>query len=428
MPSLETALEEIQRYDYPEEDPKIDFDLSKTAGLNKNFLAHLINVCADHSPIAKKILEDTLAEGYTLSMESMRDCAGVTYSEEKHIILNSCCDEGTLLATLIHECRHAQQNAKLPACDEMGHFDIPSEVMVERAIEADANAISLAACHEIAIGSGDRSAMASFVENDPEIYYGYTRKMKDFKAGPTPEAIQGAFLGWYTNGGMVDLYEDSYLRSRMRNSMRDDDYEQFPYNKHLTSEQIVTAFCTDGKGGCYWENDKDILSDRELTSVHEESMSVMDKFFKKREEKTGIPADPDYKDLKVADKIEGPFSQLGKVFKKDYLKNFIRDFKDPVGLKRETTPTENRRLNHALHELCADKDNEKTLQALKKSDYTICFEPMNNHASAVDHRRKKLVLNSNADDQALQTSLIKETKNIQAFQAQTLLRTSGRSL
>ena len=428
MPSLQSALEEIQRYDYPEEEPKIAFDLGNTAGPNKNYLAHLINVCADHSPIAKQILESALKEGYKLSMESMRDCAGITCSEDKIIQLNSCCDEGTLLATLIHECRHAEQNSKLPACDEMGHFDIPSEIMAERSMEADANAISLAACHEIAISSGDKSAMHSFIENDPEIYYGYMNKVSSFKDGPTSEAIQGAFLGWYTNGMMVDIYEDSYLRSRMNNSMRDSDFEKFPYNKHLTSEQIVTAFCTDGKGNCYWENDKDILSDRELLAVHGESMSVMNKFFKKREEKTGIAPDPEYKDLKVCDECEGPFSQLSRIFKKDYLKNFVRDSKNPIGLKSDTTSIEERRLNHMVNELCVDKENEKTLQSLKKSGYTVCFEPMNRNASALDHRRKKLVLNLNADDQTLQTSLIKETKNIQAYQAQTLLKTAGRSM
>ncbi|MCQ2965967.1 MAG: hypothetical protein MJ250_04410 [Alphaproteobacteria bacterium] len=423
MPTLSDAIEDVKRLEYPETEPKIPFEI----GRYKNYMSHLINVCAENSPIAAQILTDAMNYGYRLSMEPLRNMAGVAHPEKKLIVLNTQCDEAMLISTLIHECRHAQQNARFAAGEKIGQCDIQSEIMIERAVEADANTASIAACHEIGLNSKNYAPFNSYIKSDPDIYYAYKRACPDMSKGPTDKAMQEAFLAWYKNDTVVTLYEECYLQNAMNYAMHKKDYQTDPYNQHLTSEQLVTAFCTNEKGECYWKDDKDILSDRNLTAIHSSSFSVIKKFFEKREKDTGIPPEESYLDLKICDKSERLFGELGHVFTKDYIKNFGRDRKDPVGLKKEATSSEKRRMNHLINELCSNKENEKILQTLKKADYTLCFEAMNKGASAVDHRHKQIILNRNADDKTLQTALIDNSKTVQVYQTNLMMQSKGQN-
>lgn len=425
MPSLSSAIEDNRRTEYPEAEPKIPFEMGTKR--YKNYLSHLINVCAENSPTAKQILNDAMEFGYKLTMEPLYNMAGVAYPEKKIIALNTQCDEAMLIATLIHECRHAQQNARFAAGEKIGQCDIQSEIMIERAVEADANTASIAACHEIGLNSKNYSPFNSFITSDPDIYYAYKRNCPDMSKGPNNKAMQEAFLAWYKNDTIVSLYEEGYLQNTMDFAMHKKDYQTDPYNQHLTSEEIVTAFCKNEKGECYWENDKDILADRNLTAIHSKSFSVIKKFFEKREKETGIPPEESYLDLKICDKGERLFGELNHVFTKDYMKNFSRDSKDPIGLNKEATSSEKRRMNHLINELCTNKENKQTLQTLKKADYTLCFEAMNRGASAIDHRRKQIILNRNADDQSLQTALINDSKTIQTYQTNLMMQSKGQS-
>ena len=417
MGLISEAMDEINGTiaSVPWEEPEIPFKLYADNEQHKARLSHVINTIAKGSPFGRKLLEEAASAGYSLSMEYMNDAAGCCNKEEKWIVLNPAMPDAALVSTLVHESRHAQQGRRADWTSKRGRHDFVSEVMLFRATEADAQAAATAACYEILHNAKDKEPYNSIYASDPLIVSAFVSEKTEEPGKVTPEMFQAAFNGWYRNSEMVESYEGAYFANNMRHAVRTGDFSETPYDKPLTSRQIVQAFCTDMNGKCYWENDPDVLADRDKLSICAETRKTAGKFFRVREEKTGIKADLSYLDMKVRDgepSFSESLSLLKRAFSGEYLKNAVRDLKAEVDLNKEGSFLEQQRMNHLINEISRDKNAKNDLEALKSAGYSLAMESLGKSISARDDRKKIIILARRASDQELQGALKKQARAV----------------
>ena len=371
--------------------------------------SYVINTIARGTKIGKTILEKAAENGYSIHMANMTGAAGTCDSRKKMIVLNPNFSEDVLISSLVHEARHAEQDKNATWTGARGSFEMETDLMLSRAKEADAQAIAAAACFEIQANTGDSEPLDAMRVTDPHIVEPMLEVVPRDSSAVTDKMIQAAFKGWYDGDETVETYEKCYQVAQMEYAMSKDDYSKTPFDKALTSEQIVTALCKTPDGRCYFENDKDILSDRDKCSVCKATAKVFDRFFERREEKTGTPADKTYDSLKIRNAsrgIKNSFNDLKRAFSSDYRKEFSRDKTEEIGLKKEGSSLDIRRINHLINELSKDPEKRKTLTELKNAGYAIGFENGMRTRSVRDNYKKIVLLNPAMKDEELKSALL----------------------
>ena len=298
---------------YPNEAPLIDIQIQGRKGKRRyndeKRLTSFINTIARHSPFGRAVLEDAAKDGYTLIFENQKDSCGFCDKESRIIALNPALSDELLTATLAHESRHAQQLAR-GAEDAFGVFNLRSELMYTRAMEADAETAAAATCHEIRINSGNAGPWKEFSEDSVEIAADFVRAAPSADSPVTDKMLQGAFNGWYRDIPMMTAYEDGYVVDTMKFAMRNTKDEMPPYDKTAESGEIVNMFCSNAAGKCYWAENPDVLNDKDKLSIDPATYHAAKLFFKVREMKTGVKPDPTLETLKVRFDLENSDQQL----------------------------------------------------------------------------------------------------------------------
>lgn len=298
---------------YPNEAPLIDIQIQGRKGKRRyndeKRLTSFINTIARHSPFGRAVLEDAAKDGYTLIFENQKDSCGFCDKESRIIALNPALSDELLTVTLAHESRHAQQFAR-GAEDAFGVFNLRSELMYTRAMEADAETAAAATCHEIRINSGNAGPWKEFSEDSVEIAADFVRAAPSADSPVTDKMLQGAFNGWYRDIPMMTAYEDGYVVDTMKFAMRNTKDEMPPYDKTAESGEIVNMFCSNAAGKCYWAENPDVLNDKDKLSIDPATYHAAKLFFKVREMKTGVKPDPTLETLKVRFDLENSDQQL----------------------------------------------------------------------------------------------------------------------
>ncbi|MCQ2913637.1 MAG: hypothetical protein MJ247_00375 [Alphaproteobacteria bacterium] len=293
----------LVRGSYKDEPCDIDFKM-KGNDQEKRRLTHLVNTIARSSKIGKDILEDAAKGGYELSFEYQMGSYGYCGHDNKDkkpvIVLNPATKDDDLITTLVHESRHAQQNNRGLGYD-FGQLNVKSEVMLFRAMEADAQTCALMAALDIRETTGNEAPFKAFDEKCPNITAKLPKPIKDkeapFKA--TKVLMQQAFDGWYDDSGIVYSYEMSYITSPMRRFRTNDKFENCPYDKNLTSKEIVEKMCLTPDGQCYFSNKPNVLEDKKKLTVNSCTLDFVDDFFRARENIKKVAPDKSYKSLPV---------------------------------------------------------------------------------------------------------------------------------
>lgn len=417
MGMLEDALDEVRREEIKWEDPLIDFKEITGSYFERAHLSNIINTIARGTEIGKKTLENAARNGYSLKMASLRNVGGFCNSQKKTIVLNSDFSESFLVSTLIHEARHAEQAMNETWTGDRGSFVVESDLMLSRAKEADAQAIAAAACFEIRSNTGNSMPFDAMYNKDSCIIEAMEKAAESENSPVTEKMLQAAFKGWYDDLEKVEAYEKGYQCEQMQYATAKGDYSTTPYNKELSSSQIVTALCKTTDGKCYFEDDKDVLSGRDRCSVCQKTADEFERFFKQREKVTGLPVDKTYESLKVRSTFRGfrnTFNDLKRAFSSEYRKTSYRDKNDEIGLKKEGSSSDIRRINHLVNDLCEDNENRKKLMSLKTAGYAIGFENAMRVGSVRDDYKKVVLLNPALKDDKLKDALLLQSEKIAA--------------
>lgn len=291
---------------YKEEKPEVDIKLKGSKNEKKRLTA-LINAIAQNSPTGRKLLEDAAQNGYALGFAVQRNSFGSCCRDKKRILLNPTFDDNTLIATLTHETRHAQQHQR--GVPEFYTTDFATEVRLRRATEADAQAAAAQVALEIRAATKDESVWRAFAQTAPIIAAAVMKpsieKPLGMVADDQSSTMQDAFKGWFDQSAMMTVYESRYLRDPMRSVgflpvwERLSVFKEMPFSKHLTSQQIVETVCATNKGECYFKHDPHILNEPQMCAVTPETKAVANHFFEMRRDITGKAKDPSVSPLPI---------------------------------------------------------------------------------------------------------------------------------
>lgn len=281
-------------------------------------LVKFINTIAENSPFGRAVLEDAAKGGYTLIMENQKGTCGYCDKETRILSLNPRLTDELLIATLAHEGRHAQQFVN-GGDDRFGVFNLKSELMYQRAMEADAESAAAATCHEIKINSGNAGPWNDFADDSVEIAQAFAKAARKPDAKVSDKMLQAAFNAWYTDIDMVEGYEEGYITDVMNEAMRGPKNRMPRYSKQANSADTVRLFCRNADGKCYWADNPDVLENEDKLSICAKTYKVAKKFFAVREMKTGRVPDPTLETLKVRD---GKPAERGKGKNKSKINRF----------------------------------------------------------------------------------------------------------
>lgn len=161
-------------------------------------------------PTGQKALAEMAEQKTVVSLDSISGW-GAFMPKSNRIVLSKTAPNNKLFSTLVHEARHMYQHQNGCSKYERNDLDIQSQIMLDRAKEADAQTAALTACFEWA-GIGDQKPFQAFCDAAPEIYnfYFFNKKKQKLTDG-TDKAKTVIFKGWYEQNNIRRSYENSYM-------------------------------------------------------------------------------------------------------------------------------------------------------------------------------------------------------------------------
>ena len=181
------------------------------------------------SPLGKKIVESAVNRGICIGIESdMGNCLGVYTPSVKYVALDEKAPDAKLLSTIVHECRHSEQN---PMRDHS--YSVYSNVAEVRALEADAMAHECAAVYQMRKAEPD--TYAAFCNRHGGMMKAYEASFEKDK--DADKAKSEAFKAWYDHASYVENYDRSVV-----DFMEMGKLYSGAYKKEITPKQLSGEF------------------------------------------------------------------------------------------------------------------------------------------------------------------------------------------
>lgn len=151
------------------------------------------------SPLGKKMVESAIERGVCIGIDGDKGMALGSYTPSmKYVSLSDKATDAQLLSTIVHECRHSEQN---PVHDHS--YSVYSNIAEVRAVEADAMAHECAAVYQM------RKA-------EPETYDVFCKRhggmMRAYEQSFVADKDENkakaeAFKAWYDHAEYVENYD-----------------------------------------------------------------------------------------------------------------------------------------------------------------------------------------------------------------------------
>ena len=285
------------RGSYPDEKPEIDFQMEGSAQ-EKRRMTSLVNRIARSSPFGRSVLEKAAEGGYTLAFQARNGTiVGSCCEQKKAILLDPVYSDSRLISTLTHEARHAEQFVR-GTDSEFGKRTVKSEIMLYRAMEADAQAAAAVTTMEMK-GRGDGRPWQKLKKESPYITDPLRYAAEHIsKPRATNGLLGAAFKGWYDDVLIKEAYENSYIVATMDEIMKKKKEAENPYDQKVTSANIVNMICR-GVDGCYLKNEPEILENPKFLDISPSTLSKATHYFSVRKMRTGAEPDPSVDALPV---------------------------------------------------------------------------------------------------------------------------------
>lgn len=287
---------------YSEEKPALNIDLTACSKEERPRMISIVNRLAK-SQQGEEALRIAAEKGYRFGfMSDSRNANGVTNFFAKRILLNPHRTDDKLVGTLCHECRHAVQNDRSSVLKDEKRWDIKSNLLYNRAMEADAQVCAVVACKELE-DLGDAKPYMEFKEKYPEIETAFNQAYIAAGNKITHEVMTKAFEGWYDQDRIKTLYEQGYILRPLSDDLKwmKKKANGNPFDRSVSAEQTIKEI-TQTKDGNYFTDDPAILNGGKYMAVAENTMKQMQNYISSRhylkkgdksEILTGIPTRPD---------------------------------------------------------------------------------------------------------------------------------------
>lgn len=224
-----------------------------------------------------KVLEESKTP---LLMESLGNTIGYFSSPDLKIALNYEVPTKKLCSTLVHESHHLMQYLNGGKDYDRFSLDLKSQIMNDRAKEADAQTWAIRASYELKT-AGDAGPFNSFKSKSPEIFDEFQAGLAKSGGVLNKDVMTAAFMAWYDQTALRAQYEKSYMTdsaamdvqrvvmSPVLKSGSPVYYDKRPL-KSLTSEQLLTAYASN-----YFSGDKKALESDKCLSVSRATKGMM---------------------------------------------------------------------------------------------------------------------------------------------------------
>lgn len=267
---------------YPDINPVVDMDLILCPAENRPRMIAIANLLAK-SPLGMETLQNAVELGYRFAfMNDDRKANGSTSFSAKRILLNPHMSDDKLVGTLCHECRHAVQKSRSAALDEEERWDIRSNLLYNRAMEADAQTYAICACKELALQGTDKP-YAEFKEKYPEIEKAFDTAYRAAGNKITHKVMTKAFEGWYDQEVMKTRYEQGYILKPLAGDLK---WMQRglcgkSFDRSVSVWQTIKEL-TQTKDGNYFTDNPEVLNGGKYMSVTENTMQQMKNYMEAR--------------------------------------------------------------------------------------------------------------------------------------------------
>ena len=272
----------------------------------KNRLTKITNRMTKSS-FGKDTLEIAAEAGYSICFVDGLPGLGVCDRHEKTISLGSSFNDDMLVMALSHEARHAGQFIREPWLDDIEHDSLKAQIMVSRAIEADAQSVSCMVCWEL-MQQGDRDVYGNFRSVNRLISRRFEKELRK-KDADVGKAMTEAFEGWYDNDQLKSAYEEIYYVDRLSAICRDGYGAELKMDRNLTGKELVDKVCFAGKDVIYFTGDPKMLECGSFLDVNDKTMSYFKRFMKERKEKYGLDADKTLEEIPLRDNRYDAYSK-----------------------------------------------------------------------------------------------------------------------
>lgn len=181
------------------------------------------------SPLGKKIVESAIERGVSIGIDGDKgNCLGCYVPSMKYVSLDEKASDAKLISTIVHECRHSEQN---PMRDHS--YSVYSNVAEVRALEADAMAHECAAVYQMR--KAEPATYAAFCERHGGMMKAYEASFEHDK--DMTKAKSEAFKAWYDHAEYVENYDKSVI-----DFMEMGKLYSGAYKKEITPKQLSEEF------------------------------------------------------------------------------------------------------------------------------------------------------------------------------------------
>ncbi len=281
---------------YPKEELAVGVDLSLCDKRDVPRMTSLVNRLAK-SKMGKELLETVAQSGYKVHFHEISDAYGYINPDKKTLALNSSFSDAKLLGTFPHEARHVAQRVQIGELQRTD-LDIPSHLMLSRAMEADAQACAFYVTEELA-RKGDDAPKKAFENVSEKIARAGQKALKENNGTLNNDVLNQTFQAWYDQKDVKDSYEDSYLLFPMTADLKKMGQGQVPvfsFKKSISAENIVDMITTT-KDGNYFKESPELLKQGKFIDVSQVTKGCMQTFVEAYEKSTGKDISTGIKDI-----------------------------------------------------------------------------------------------------------------------------------
>ncbi len=180
------------------------------------------------SPLGKKIVESAIERGVSIGIDGDKgNCLGCYVPSMKYVSLDEKASDAKLISTIVHECRHSEQN---PMRDHS--YSVYSNVAEVRALEADAMAHECAAVYQMRKAEPD--TYAAFCDRHGGMMKAYEASFEKDKNAD--KAKSEAFKAWYDHAEYIENYDKSVIDFMGMGMLYAGAYKKELSPKHLAAE------------------------------------------------------------------------------------------------------------------------------------------------------------------------------------------------
>lgn len=372
-------------------------------------LQAMIDKACKNSPTAKATIEKALANGMKLKWDTdgcrKINAIGYCIQSDKTVALSADYSEATLISTIIHEARHANQ----PAEPDAKSHDMRTIIQWNRAIEADAMTTQALAAYEMR--GTNPEVWDDFKSHFSFVATPFEEEMK--RSGNANNARQAGFAGWMNSGSYKGGYDESeakYIRKLMR--LRPDQTNQMS-RRALSTQEIEDRINSVDNSGYLRRNTMQspeamALSLRDMYELKQGLKGLEGVAYNDKSIDWANGRFRNTKMVKVQRKERGFFEKIG-----DKIEQAVDDVQIAVGLKDRPKTKDEQRLDLLLNNMSkASPEFKEQLKLAKADGLKIEVKASDDEFaewSSFDRKTNTLTLDANMTNQEMMRALMNRT-------------------